>query len=457
MEVDLERKEKFGIILPIVLISYFLILLNNSLIFTSTVKISEELQMNNLMVAWISNAYALTFGGFLAFSAKLGDIIGRKKSLLTGLVIFSLASLLVGISQSATMIISMRALQGIGASLLAPATLALLMDNYQGEQLTRAIAYYGATAGIGSSLGMIIGGLIASYMSWRAGFYLDLIVGIILIVMSILGITNQKATHGAKIDWWGTITSVIGFSGLVYSLNGSSYRLVAFIVSIVTLIIFGYIESKVEHPLMPLVVFKDNQRISALILRFFMLGASMSYFFLMPQALQKVFGFSPLMASISFSPLMASISFLPLTVIQFIVSLYIPRLTARFSNTSVLIAGVVVDTLGFVLGSVISINSGYWWGVAFPMIFLGIGQGLIMGPATVAGVAGTSGEIAGAASGVVNTFHQIGGAVGLAFISTMINGLKGADVMIDQAQFWMVVLAIIMTVAAINILRGKHE
>ncbi len=139
---------------------------------------------------------------------------------------------------------------------------------------------------------------------------------------------------------------------------------------------------------MPLVVFKDNQRISALILRFFMLGASMSYFFLMPQALQKVFGFSPLMASISF---------LPLTVIQFIVSLYIPRLTARFSNTSVLI------------------------------------------------------------SGVVNTFHQIGGAVGLAFISTMINGLKGADVMIDQAQFWMVVLAIIMTVAAINILRGKHE
>ena len=448
VEVDLERKEKFGIILPIVLISYFLILLNNSLIFTSTVKISAELQMNNLMVAWISNAYALTFGGFLAFSAKLGDIIGRKKSLLTGLVIFSLASLLVGMSQSATMIISMRALQGIGASLLAPATLALLMDNYQGEQLTRAIAYYGATAGIGSSLGMIIGGLIASYMSWRAGFYLDLIVGIILIVMSILGITNQKATHGAKIDWWGTITSVIGFSGLVYSLNGSSYRLVAFIVSIVTLIIFGYIESKVEHPLMPLVVFKDNQRISALILRFFMLGASMSYFFLMPQALQKVFGFSPLMASISF---------LPLTVIQFIVSLYIPRLTARFSNTSVLIAGVVVDSLGFVLGSVIGINSGYWWGVAFPMIFLGIGQGLIMGPATVAGVAGTSGEIAGAASGVVNTFHQIGGAVGLAFISTMINGLKGADVMIDQAQFWMVVLAIVMTVAAINILRGKHE
>ena len=175
----------------------------------------------------------------------------------------------------------------------------------------------------------------------------------------------------------------------------------------------------------------------------------MSYFFLMPQALQRVFGFTPLMAS--------SISFLPLTVIQFIVSLYIPRLTARFSNTSVLISGVVVDTLGFVLENVIGINSGYWWGVAFPIIFLGMGQGLIIGPATVAGVAGTSDEIAGAASGVVNTFQQIGGAVGLAFISAMVNGLNGADVIIDQAQFWMVVLAIIMTVAVINILRGKHE
>ncbi|MCQ4116861.1 hypothetical protein NOU10_05565 [Ligilactobacillus sp. MP3] len=185
-----------------------------------------------------------------------------------------------------------------------------------------------------------------------------------------------------------------------------------------------------------------------MISRFFMLGASMSYFFLMPQALQRVF---------VFTPLMASISFLPLTVIQFIVSLYIPRLTARFSNTSVLISGVVVDTLGFVLGNVIGINSGYWWGVAFPMIFLGMGQGLIIGPATVAGVAGTSDEIAGATSGVVNTFQQIGGAVGLAFISAIVNGLNGANVIIDQAQFWMVVLAIIMTVAAINILRGKHE
>lgn len=448
LKVSEVPSERFGIILPIVLISYFLILLNNSLIFTATVKISAELRLSTLMVAWISNAYALTFGGLLAFSARLGDIVGRKKTLLLGLAIFSVASLLVGLSRSAGMIISMRAVQGIGASLLAPATLALLMDNYRGKQLQRAIAYYGATAGIGASLGMVIGGLIASYFSWRLGFYLDLLVGLTLIFMTLTGISNQDQNKQVKIDWGGTLTSIIGFSSLVYSLNGSSYRLVAFIVALVSLSIFAYIESKVAHPLMPLVIFKNNQRLSALLLRFFMLAASMSYFFLMPQALQRVFGFTPLVASLAF---------LPLTVVQFIASLCIPRLTSRFSNGSVLITGVIIDTLGFILGSMIGINSGYWLAVALPMILLGIGQGLIMGPATVAGIAGTSGEVAGAASGVVNTFHQIGGAVGLAFISTMVAGLKAADAIIDRAQFWMVVLAVIMTVFALNILRGEHE
>lgn len=179
-----EKKEKFGIILPIVLVSYFLILLNNSLVFTSTVQISRDMHMDSIMIAWVSNAYALTFGGFLSLGARLGDILGRRKVLLAGLIIFSVASLLVGLSTSQAMLIGMRAFQGIGGALLAPATLALLMDYYKGKMLTRSIAYYGATAGIGSSLGLIIGGIIASYSSWRVGFFIDMIVSLILLAMS---------------------------------------------------------------------------------------------------------------------------------------------------------------------------------------------------------------------------------------------------------------------------------
>lgn len=440
---------KFGIILPIVLISYFLILLNNSLIFTSTVQISRDMHMNSIMIAWVSNVYALTFGGFLSFGARLGDIINRRTILLTGLWIFTIASFLIGLAPNQTLLIAMRAVQGIGGALLAPATLALLMDYYSGPTLTRAIAYYGATAGIGTSLGLIVGGIITSYASWQYGFYLDMIMGLVLIIMSwryVHPANNQKTKLG--IDWWGSITSIIGFSALVYSINGTLYRGAAIIITVVALVSFVLIEARISNPLMPLVIFKDNQRASALISRFFMLGASMSYFFLMPQALQRVFGITPLMAAIEF---------LPLTVIQFGVSLLVARLTFRFSNATVLISGAIIDTFGLTLGALIGIQQGYWLGVALPMIFIGIGQGLIMSPLTVAGVADTSGDIAGAASGVVNTVHQIGGAVGLSIVSEMVAGISSPTVMIDHAQMWMVVLAIIMLIAGLNILRGNHK
>lgn len=445
----MKTKNKFGIILPIVLCSYFLILLNNSLVFTSTVQISQELHMDSLMVAWVSNAYALTFGGFLAFSARLGDILNRKTVLLSGLLIFGVASLLVALSPNQAFLIAMRALQGIGGALLAPATLALLMDTYTDKMLTRAIAYYGATAGIGASLGLIIGGLITSYSSWRNGFYLDVLVTVILFLMSARYVhsTNQQKSQ-ATIDWWGTLTSIIGFSSLVYSINGTAFRKTALLLTLISLISFVLIENKVKNPIMPLVIVRDNQRASALIARFFMLGASMSYFFLMPQALQKVFGLTPLMAAVFF---------LPLTVVQFIVSLYVARLTFKTSNTTVLILGALIDTFGLGLGALLGIENGYLIGVALPMIFIGIGQGLIMSPLTVAGVANIPDEIAGAASGAVNTVHQIGGAVGLAIVSVASASIKAPSAMIDHAQLWMFFLAVIMTLACLNVLRGPHE
>ncbi|KIS03217.1 MFS transporter [Paucilactobacillus wasatchensis] len=447
--IDIDNTRKFGIILPIVLISYFLILLNNSLVFTSTVQISRDMHMNSIMIAWVSNAYALTFGGFLSFGARLGDVLNRRTILLAGLWIFSIASLLVGLASSQTMLIAMRALQGIGGALLAPATLALLMDYYSGPMLTRAISYYGATAGIGTSLGLIVGGIIASYSTWRAGFYLDMVMGVILIILTWRNVHPQQKTKvKTTMDWWGTITSIIGFSSLIYSINGTLYRNVAIGITVVALVGFVLIERRVKNPLMPLVIFKDNQRASALVSRFFMLGTSMSYFFLMPQALQKVFGITPLVAAVAF---------LPLTVVQFGVSLFVARLTFKFSNTVVLITGAIIDTFGLLLGAVIGIGQGYLLGVAVPMIFIGIGQGLIMSPLTIAGVANTTTDIAGAASGVVNTVHQIGGAVGLSIISVLVANIASPATMIDHAQMGMFVLAVIMLVAGLNILRSPHE
>lgn len=174
----------------------------------------------------------------------------------------------------------------------------------------------------------------------------------------------------------------------------------------------------------------------------------MPYFFLMPQALQKIFGITPLLAAVAF---------LPLTVVQFISSLFVAKLTFKTSNTFVMILGALIDTFGLFLGALIKVEHGHLLGVALPMLFIGLGQGLIMSPLTVAGVANISDEIAEAASGAVNTVHQIGGAVGLALVSASVATLSDPMKMIDRAQVTMVILAVIMLLACLNVLRRPHE
>ncbi|WP_225083768.1 MFS transporter [Lactiplantibacillus pentosus] len=192
------EKQKYGMVLPIILLSYFMIILDNSIIFTSTVKIAADLNLDPQALSWVSNAYALTFGGFLLLGGRAGDLFGRKRLFLIGLVVFSLGSLLVGISTGATMIVTTRALQGLGSAILAPATLALLMDSYTGPLRMRAIAAYGATAGIGSSFGLVIGGLIASWFSWRDGFFLNVPVGILLFILAVRYIKVTTRHHSSS-------------------------------------------------------------------------------------------------------------------------------------------------------------------------------------------------------------------------------------------------------------------
>lgn len=233
-----QKVQKFGMVLPIVLFSYFMILLDNSIIFTSTVHISQDLQISATLLSWVSNAYALTFGGFLLFFGRMGDIYGRKRIFQIGLVIFTVASFLVGISTSSTMIIAMRAFQGIGSAILVPTTLALLMDAYRGQQRATAIAYYGVTAGLGASFGLLIGGLITSYSSWRYGFLINVPVGIIMFCLTQRFISQSLRDKDLVLDWWGAILSVITFSSLVYSINGNVLRWLSGVICVFAFVTF---------------------------------------------------------------------------------------------------------------------------------------------------------------------------------------------------------------------------
>lgn len=434
-----KTQQRFGIILPIILISYFMILLDNSIVFASTVKIAADLNLSAQALSWVTNAYALTFGGLLMLGGRAGDIFGRRKIFLIGLVIFSIGSLLVGLSTSAGMIISMRALQGIGSAILAPTTLALLMDTYQDNMRTRAIVYYGATGGLGASFGLVIGGLISSYMTWRLGFLLNVPIGIVMLLLTLKFVPVSQRSTG-KLDWLGSLLSVIGIIALVYGINGAKNPVLTIIIAIIVLAAFVWQEHRSNHPIMPLKLFADRERSSAYVARFFFLGAMISYFFLTPQAMQNVY---------HFTPLMAALGFLPETVPQFIFATLVSRLNNRFTNNQILIAGQLITLVG--------VRAGYVTAIAIPMVIIGIGQGFSLSPLTVAGVANTDAAIAGSASGVVNMVHQIGSSVGLSIITLMTAGIASPVVSYNTAVMIMTGLMLISTLAAINIARKSSN
>lgn len=408
------KNKKFGIVLFIILFSYFLILMDNSIIFTGTVKIASELHLNESELSWVSNAYTITFGGFLLLAGRLGDFVGRKRIFLAGLVIFGLSSLAVGLSQNPMQIISFRAIQGVGSAILAPTSLAILMDNYQGEMRMKAISYYGATAGIGSSVGLLLGGWLTSTFSWRMGFLINVPFTIFLIILTVFKIFDKNEPQTTKIDFLGAFFSVIFALLFVYGITVSNMLLI--ILSALILVLFIVWEHSQTSPIMPLALFTNRIRSGAYIARFTFMMAMLTYWFILPQIMQNHYGFTPLQAGMGF---------LPLTIVNFIAALYLPRLTVKLGNNKVMILGQGILLVGMLLSAIIDPRNGYLLTIGLPMILVGIGQGWLLAPLTSAGVEGVPSELSGAASGMTNTVHQIGGPVGLSIVVLFTSNVLG--------------------------------
>ncbi|MCJ1761410.1 MFS transporter [Mammaliicoccus sciuri] len=397
-------KHTFGIVLPIILFSYFLILMDNSIIFTSTVKIANDLQMDDASLSWVSNAYTITFGGFLLLAGRLGDLLGRKKIFLIGLMIFGISSLLIGISQTDYQIIIFRAIQGIGSAIIAPTSLVLLMDTYEGKQRMKAISYYGATAGIGASIGLLLGGWLTSVISWRSGFLINVPFTIVLIILTILYV-KQTQIKRTRIDYFGAILSVIAVMSLVYGITSNALPFL--ILGFILIVAFVLLERRLDYALMPISLFNNSVRSGAYIGRFIFMMAMLSYWFILPQIMQEIY---------HYTPLQAGIGFLPLTIVNFIAAMYLPTITEKFGNTNVLLTGQAILIIGLVISAIVNPTNGYWLAIGLPMILVGLGQGWILAPLTNAGIYKVDNNIAGAASGMTNSMHQLGGPVGLSII-----------------------------------------
>ena len=209
-------------VLAIIMISYLMIVLDASIVITGLPRIRESLGFSAADLSWVQTAYTLAFGGLLLLGARAGDILGRRRMFILGMTVFTMASMAIGLAQSATWMVVARAIQGLGAAILAPSTLALLTTNFaEGRQRTQAVGLYGTTAGIGASIGLVLGGVLADWLSWRVGFFINLPIGLMMI-WGALRYFKETERHSGQFDLLGAVTSTLGMTALVYGLVRSA-------------------------------------------------------------------------------------------------------------------------------------------------------------------------------------------------------------------------------------------
>jgi EmrB/QacA subfamily drug resistance transporter len=400
-------------ILGIILASYFMVLLDNSVIFTGLPSIRSGLDLSSAALSWVQDAYTLVFGGLLLLAARAGDIVGRRRLFRIGLAIFGTASLLVGIAPAGWWMIAARAVQGIGAAIVAPTSLALITTYFDGEARNRAIAWYAATAGIGASLGLLVGGALTEWISWRAAFLVNVPIAVALIVWSRTVLVETPRRTG-RFDVIGALGATFGMGAVIFGIIesaeagwGSARVQAALVLGALLLVGLVVHEGRVQQPILPLRLFRSRERAGAYSARLLYLGAMIGFFYFTTQLLQDGFGFSPLHAGLGF---------LPMTLVNFVVALVVPRLSARLSNGTLLATGTALTLAGMAWLSRIGPLDTYLMDVALPIVLVGAGQGLAFGPLTNAGIAGVDSADAGAASGLVNTAHQLGMALGLGIL-----------------------------------------
>lgn len=403
-------KKRFDWIMLTVLLGYFIILVDTSLVFTCSNEIGRSFAMTTTTATWISNAYALTFGSLLLLGGRLGDRYGRRPVFIAGLLLFGLSSLGVGLAPSAGWLIGARAIQGIGAAIIAPATLAILLDNYHGAQQAHAIAVYGAMSGIGVSLGLIIGAGITTLLSWRYGFFINGPITLILIFLTIRVIPRSQAAH-FTLDWPGALLSFSGTVALINGINGGGPRSLSLGFGILLLAGFIYHEAHTAVPLVPLTLFANATRRQAYLIRLSYSAAITGFWFFTPRILQTMD---------HLSPILVGGSFLPMTLVNFWSARRVDQLARRWGNQRLLFGGLIIALLGF--AGLLSVHAGgnYWLTVALPMLLIGYGQGLVLSPVTTLAIDGLAPTAAGVGSGLINVMLQLGGVLGLAILSTLV-------------------------------------
>src|ERR1700694_3283920 len=390
---DTDRKiaplpSNLGLALAVIAAAQLMVVLDATIVNIALPSIQRALNFSATGLEWVINAYALTFGGLLLLGGRAGDLFGRRRMFTAGIVVFTLGSLAGGFATSATWLIAARAAQGIGAAIVAPTALSLIADTFrEGPERTRALGVYGAVAGAGGALGLLLGGVLTNFASWRWVLFVNVPIGIVLAIVAPRVLASSHRRPG-RLDLPGALTVTGGVGSLV----------------------FVTIESRSRHALMPFSIFAQRNRDGAYLLSLVIGVAVFGVLFFLTQFVQNILGFSPLVAGVAFLPLTAAI---------IITAQIVARLVGRFGTRPFITIGPLLVASGLFWLSQINDQTTYLTGLVGPMLLIAVGMGNIFVPLTLMAVAGTTSDESGLASALLNVGQQIGGSIGIALLGTI--------------------------------------
>ena len=405
-------------VLVVVSLAQFIVLVDAVVVNVALPTIRRDLGFSDQNLAWIIDAYLLTFGGFLLLGGRLADRLGRRRMFITGLSLFTGASLLCGLAQSGTLLLIARGLQGISAAIVSPAALSIILTTFaEGHARNHALAVWGEIAGAGAGFGLLLGGLVVALIGWRWVFFINVPIGAVVIALSPRIVPESRAPSNERraYDVGGALAVTVSTLALVFTLvNGNSWgwsspaTIGGFAVFAMLAVALLIIERRVADPLIPLRIFRNRSLAAADATVVLASAAPFGMAFFATLYLQQVLGFSALESGLGY---------LPFTATATATSASAARLVDRFSPKPVLVAGLAISCCGFLLMSGISGHGDYATRVLPAMVVVGLGAGMTFVPITLAATSGVTAAHSGLASGLLSTTQQIGGALGLAILT----------------------------------------
>jgi EmrB/QacA subfamily drug resistance transporter len=415
-------RSRLGLALVVIAAAQLMVVLDATIVNVALPHIQHALGFSGSGLEWVVNAYALTFGGFLLLGGRAGDILGRRRVFIAGIILFSVASLLGGFATTQAWLLAARALQGVGGAIVAPTALSLITTTFpEGSARNRAMSVYAAMSIGGAAIGLMAGGLLTSYFSWRWVLFVNVPIGI-AVALAAPRVLGTSKRHPGRFDLPGAITATIGLAALVYGLSsaattanglshwGDTKVLASLAAAAVLLASFIIVESRSAHALMPLRIFRNRNRSGAYLIMLCVGTALFGMFFFLTIFVQTVWGYSALKTGIAYLPMVATIM-----AMAGVSAVLVPRIGAR----PLLLAASAITTGGMFWLSRINEHSSYAGGLLGPMLLTAAGLGMLFMPATLVALSRVGDEDAGLASSLVNTGQQVGGSIGLAVLGTV--------------------------------------